>query len=88
MYGAWDLTLETERGARPSWVKLFKEQEVAIAEFVGTGGGKNRASDVKVDGNTFQWTMGQTTYHATLAEGKLSGHLLRGDRRTPFWVSP
>ncbi len=24
VYGAWDLTLETRSGERPSWVKLFK----------------------------------------------------------------
>ena len=84
VYGAWDLTLQTRSGPRPSWVKLFKEHDVAIAEFVGIGGGKNRANEVKVDGNTVEWTMGQTTYHATLAEGKLTGHLVRRDRRTPF----
>ena len=84
VYGAWDLTLETRGGDRPSWVKLFKEQGETVAEFVGTGGGKNRAKDVKVDGNKFEWTMGKATYHATLANGKLTGHLVRGDRRTPF----
>ena len=84
VYGAWDLTLETRRGARPSWVKLFKEQGEIVAEFVGTGGGKNRAKDVKVDGNKFEWTLGRDTYHATLVHGKLTGHLVRGDRRTPF----
>ncbi len=84
VYGAWDLTLETRGGERPSWVKLFKEQDVIVAEFVGTGGGKNRAKEVKVEGNTFEWTMGRATYHATLADGKLTGHLVRGDRRTPF----
>lgn len=88
VYGAWDITLETRNGPRPSWVKLFKERDVAAAEFVGTGGGKNRASDVKVDGNTFQWTMGQATYSATIAEGKLTGHLIQGDRRTPFTGQP
>jgi len=84
VYGAWDLTLETQHGERPSWVKLFKEQDVTVAEFVGTGGGKNRAKEVKVEGNTFEWTMGRATYHAKLANGKLTGHLIRGDRRTPF----
>jgi hypothetical protein len=84
VFGAWDLTLETASGERPSWVKLFKEEDVAVAEFVGTGGGKNRAKEVKVDGETFQWTMGPATYYATLSDGKLTGHLVRGDRRTPF----
>jgi hypothetical protein len=84
VYGAWDLTLETRGGERPSWVKLFKDQDVIVAEFVGTGGGKNRAKDVKVEDEAFEWTMGEATYHATLADGKLTGHLVRGDRRTPF----
>ncbi len=84
VYGAWDLTLETQHGERPSWVKLFKEEDVPVAEFVGTGGGKNRAKEVTVEGDTFQWTMGQATYHATLADGKLTGHLVVGDRRTPL----
>jgi hypothetical protein len=84
VYGAWDLTLETPNGERPSWVKLFMEEGVPVAEFVGTGGGKNRATGVKVDGGTFQWTMGQATYHATLADGKLAGHFVDGDRRTPL----
>ena len=86
VFGAWDLTLETRGGARPSWVKLFKEQGETVAEFVGTGGGKNRAKDVKVDGNKFEWTMGTSTYRATLANGKLTGHIsrARSDRQTPF----
>ncbi len=84
VYGAWDLTLETRSGERPSWVKLFKEQDVTVAEFVGTGGGKNRANEVKVEGNAFEWTIGQATYHAKLANDKLTGHLVRGDRHTPF----
>ena len=69
VYGAWDLTLETRSGDRSSWVKLFKEGDLAVAEFVGTGGGKNRATKVTVNGDTFQWTMGQSTYHVTLADG-------------------
>lgn len=88
VYGAWDLTLESQRGLRPSWVKLFKERDVTVAEFVGTGGGKSRASNVKVDGNKFQWMVGGAAYSATLADGKLSGHVVRDDRRTPFTGQP
>ena len=84
VYGALDLTLETRNGERPSWVKLFKEQDVAGAEFVGTGGGKRRATEVKVNGVNFEWTIGNANYDATLADGKLTGHLVRGDRRTPL----
>ena len=88
VYGAWDLTLESPRGPRPSWVKLFRERDVTVAEFVGTGGGNNRASNVKVDGNNFQWTIGKAAYFAKLADGKLTGHLVQGDRRTPFTGQP
>jgi hypothetical protein len=84
VYGAWDLTLKTQGGPRPSWVKLLVEDNVAIAEFVGTGGGKSRAQGVKVDGDTFQWTIGRATYHAALNDGKLTGHLVQGDQHTEF----
>ena len=84
VYGAWDLTLQTRNGLRPSWVKLFKENDVAVAEFVGIAGGKNRAKAVSVQGNTFHWTMGQVTYRASLVDGRLVGSLTRGDRITQF----
>jgi hypothetical protein len=84
VYGAWDLTLQTADGPRPSWVKLFREDDAAVAEFVGITGGKDRAQDVKVEGDTFQWTVGRATYHATVSDGKLTGHLARRDQRTPL----
>jgi len=83
-YGAWDLTLETRQGPRPSWVKLFQENDQAVAEFVGVAGGKNRASDVQVDGDQVKWTMGADVYEGKLTEDGLTGELVRRDRRTSF----
>ena len=84
VFGAWDLTLQTRNGPRPSWVKLLQEDKVAVAEFVGTSGGKSRADSVAVDDHEFEWTLGPTKYHATLNDGTLTGTAQQGDRRTPF----
>lgn len=84
VYGAWDLTVQARGGPSPSWVKLFTEGDRVAAEFVGAVGGKNRAEAVKVEGDSFEWTIGQATYRATLNNGKLTGQVVAGDRRTEF----
>ena len=84
VYGAWDLTLQTEGGPRPSWVRVFTDGDAVAAEFVGTGGGKNRAEAVKVEEDRVEWTIERATYQAKLSDGKLTGNLVRGDRRTAF----
>jgi hypothetical protein len=83
-YGAWDLTLQTQEGSRPSWVKLFRDGDAVVAEFVGATGGKNTAKDVRVAGKTFQWANGNATYQANQVGDTLAGIRTRDDRSTPF----
>ena len=83
-HGAWDLTLQTQEGSRPSWVKLFREGDAIVAEFVGSAGGKSTAKDVLVEAENFQWVIGNATYQAKLIGDTLVGNRTRGDQSTPF----
>ena len=84
IYGAWDLTVGRGDNTIPSWVKLHKDGGETVVDFVGRVGGQNRATDVKVDANRFQWKRGNETYHATLTGHSLEGYVVDLDGRRPF----
>lgn len=84
VYGAWDLTLETAEGAKPSWVNLMQQDGAAAAEFVGITGGKNPAQMVQVGDSQVTWTIGGAKYVAKLENDQLVGHVTQNGEQTPF----
>jgi hypothetical protein len=79
MLGGWDLTIGDRDRARPSWVKLFIRDRKPAAEFIGSGGGKQKIDEVRISDRAAYWKIGDRVYRAQLVDGKLTGNVTRND---------
>jgi len=93
--GRWDLTVEGEDGAYPSWLEIRLRSESALmAEFVGRFGSKRHASAATFSGGKLQvripvqYERGteELVFEGSLADGRLSGETRIGDGPGSAWT--
>jgi hypothetical protein len=93
--GRWDLTVEGEHGAYPSWLEIrLRSESSLMAEFVGRFGSMRHASAVTFsDGKLevripvqYEGGADELVFEGSLADGRLSGQTRIGDGPASAWT--
>jgi hypothetical protein len=93
--GRWDLTVEGDNGAYPSWLEIrLRSESGLMAEFVGRFGSKRHASAVTFsDGELqvripIQYERGtdELVFDGALEDGRLAGHTRIGSGPASAWT--
>ncbi len=92
--GRWDLTVSIDGHQYPSWLEVRHSGfNTLVGYFVGTVGSARPISEVKVESNTFSFTIppqwesgdGDLSVQGTIGEGGLEGSIVYPDGKKYTW---
>jgi hypothetical protein len=78
LLGAWDLTVGGDKSGYPSWLGVYKSgNNTLVGSFVGRGGSARPVSEVKYEGERFNFTLPKQ-WERGPEDIKVEGQLLNG----------